>query len=188
VTETPNLDLPYIMAAQAQKHVTHNEAVRALDAIVQLSVRDRDLTAPPGSPADGDRHIIAAGATGGWATHDGDVAAYQDGTWMFYAPRAGWVAWIADEAKLCAWDGSGWVAALLVDPATGYVGIGTASPAVALDVDGPVRVKSYTVAGLPGAAAGAGQIVCVSNETGGPVLAFSDGTSWRRVTDRAVVS
>ena len=57
---TPNLGLPYIMAAQSQKHVTHNEALRALDAIVQLSVLDRDLAAPPGSPANGDRYIAAS--------------------------------------------------------------------------------------------------------------------------------
>ena len=46
---------------------------------------------------------------------------------------------------------------------------------------------SYTVAGLP-AATTAGQIAFVSNETGGAVLAFADGTNWRRVTDRAIVS
>jgi hypothetical protein len=50
---TTNLLLPYILAAQAQKHVTHNEALRLLDGLVQLSVLDRDLTAPPDSPADG---------------------------------------------------------------------------------------------------------------------------------------
>ena len=44
---SPHLLLPYIQAAQAQKHVTHNEAMRLLDAVVQLSVLDRDLTAPP---------------------------------------------------------------------------------------------------------------------------------------------
>lgn len=49
------------------------------------------------------------------------------------------------------------------------------------------RVNSYTVAGLPSASV-AGQVVFVSNESGGAVLAFSDGTNWRRVTDRAVVS
>ncbi len=74
--ETPNLGLPYIMAAQSQKHVTHNEAIRALDAIVQLSVLDRDLTAPPGSPAEGARYIVAASPTGAWSGHAGDVAAF----------------------------------------------------------------------------------------------------------------
>jgi hypothetical protein len=58
-----------------------------------------------------------------------------------------------------------------------------------LGVSGAVRVGSYTVATVPGAGAvGAGAIIYVSDETDGAVLAFSDGTSWRRVTDRAVIS
>ena len=47
---TTHLGLPYLLAAQAQKHVTHNEALRLLDAMVQLSVLDRTRTAPPASP------------------------------------------------------------------------------------------------------------------------------------------
>lgn len=71
----------------------------------------------------------------------------------------------------------------------GNVGIGTATPACTLDVAGPIRCGSYTVATVPSASiAGAGAQIYVSNESGGAVLAFSDGTSWRRVTDRAVVS
>jgi hypothetical protein len=71
----------------------------------------------------------------------------------------------------------------------GDVGIGAASPTTKLDVDGPVRVKSYVKTSLPSAAgSGAGAIVYVSNEAGGAVIAFSDGSNWRRVTDRAVVS
>jgi hypothetical protein len=46
---------------------------------------------------------------------------------------------------------------------------------------------SYTVAGVPGAAP-AGQMIYVSNESGGAVPAFSDGTNWRRVTDRAIIT
>ena len=60
---TPNLALPLIAPDQAQKHLTHNEALRVLDALVHLRVIDRDLTAPPINPAEGDRYIIAAGAT-----------------------------------------------------------------------------------------------------------------------------
>lgn len=108
---TPNLDLPYIAAAQAQKHVTHNEAIRALDAVVQLSVLDRMLTSPPGSPADGGRYIIAAGATGAWSGHDLEIAAWQDSAWSFYAPAAGWLAWVGDEGALLAFDGADWISA-----------------------------------------------------------------------------
>lgn len=57
-----------------------------------------------------------------------------------------------------------------------------------LSCSGPIRPQSYTVAGLPSAGVGEGSIIYVSNETGGGVLAFSDGTNWRRVTDRAIVS
>ena len=108
---TPNLQLPYIMPAQAQKHVTHNEAIRALDAVVQISVLDRHLAAPPASPADGKRYIVAAAGTGAWLGKDGQVAAFQDGAWAYYAPRPGWLAWVEDEQRLIAWSGTGWIAA-----------------------------------------------------------------------------
>jgi hypothetical protein len=48
--------------------------------------------------------------------------------------------------------------------------------------------ETYTVSTLPDASANARKIIYVSDETDGAVLAFSDGTNWRRVTDRAVVS
>ena len=69
--QSANLQLPYIMPSQAQKHVTHNEAIRSLDALVHLAVLDRDLFAPPASPADGDRYLVAAGATDAWAGKEG---------------------------------------------------------------------------------------------------------------------
>lgn len=113
---TSNLSLPYLAAAQAQKHVTVNDSLRALDAIVQLLVLDRDLTAPPGSPADGDRYIAGASATGAWAGKDGQIAAWQDGAWGFYVPKAGWRAWVKDEGVGLVHDGSVWSAGLAVSP------------------------------------------------------------------------
>ena len=107
---TTHLLLPYILASQAQKHVTHNEALRLLDAMVQLSVLDRTRTAPPASPADGDRHIVASGATGLWAGWDLNVAFWVDGVWMRLVPRPGWLAWIAAEQMFLVWNGSAWEA------------------------------------------------------------------------------
>ncbi|MER2536750.1 MAG: DUF2793 domain-containing protein [Rhizobiaceae bacterium] len=99
---TANLALPYILPAQAQKHVTHNEALRALDALVQLSVADRHLATPPATPAEGDRYIVAAGAGDAWSGQAGTIAAFQDGAWAFLPPKKGWIAWVADENKALA--------------------------------------------------------------------------------------
>ena len=85
-----NLDLPYIMAAQAQKHVTHNEAITALDSLVQLAVVTRTLNESPAEPQEGQRYIVSDAPSGDWEQHEGEIAAYQDEFWHFHAPRAGW--------------------------------------------------------------------------------------------------
>ncbi|CUA98992.1 DUF2793 domain-containing protein [Pannonibacter indicus] len=105
---TTHLLLPYILAAQAQKHVTHNEALRILDGLVQLSVIDRDLTASPVSPADGDRYIVGSGATGDWVGWDLNIALWNDGAWLRLPPRIGWRTWVEDEALLLVWTGAAW--------------------------------------------------------------------------------
>ncbi|MCL4766372.1 MAG: DUF2793 domain-containing protein [Hyphomicrobiaceae bacterium] len=128
--ETPNLKLPYIAPAQAQKHVTHNEAIRALDALVHIAVEDRDLADPPSEPIDGARYIVAGAAAGGWSGRDAAVAAFQDGAWAFYAPREGWSAWVADEDLLVVWDGTAWVAAAGVSDPAPQLGINTSADAV----------------------------------------------------------
>ena len=124
--QTPNLQLPYIMPSQAQKHVTHNEAIRTLDALVQLAVLDRDLSTPPGSPAEGDRYLVAAGGSAAWAGEDDNIAAWQDGAWAFLAPRIGWLVWVVDEMRLLSFDGAVWADAAVhsINPAL-LVGVNT---------------------------------------------------------------
>jgi hypothetical protein len=108
MSQTPNLLLPYILEAQAQKHVTHNEAIRALDALVQLIMTSQSLTAPPATPLEGERYIIANGATGVWAGKDNQIAAWQDGAWAYYIAQNGWRAWISDQALMVYFDGTDW--------------------------------------------------------------------------------
>lgn len=72
--------------------------------------------------------------------------------------------------------------------ANGSMGVDRATPVCKFDVNGPIRCGSYTVLTVPAANAGAAQEIYVSDEAGGAVLAFSDATNWRRVTDRAVIS
>lgn len=105
--ETSNLSLPYIMPSQAQKSVTHNEALRMLDALVMASVVSRTISTPPASPDDGQRHIVPSGADGAWLGQGGRIAAMQDGGWAFYTPAEGWLAWCEEESiLLCFADGS----------------------------------------------------------------------------------
>jgi hypothetical protein len=80
------------------------------DAVVQLAVKDKDLTSPPGSPASGDRYIVGASATGAWAGKDKNVAVYISGAWTFYVPKDGWVAYVVDEGKFYVYASSAWSA------------------------------------------------------------------------------
>lgn len=89
---TPNLGLPYLAAAQAQKHVTHNEAIRMLDALLHPGIVSQTRSDPPQEPVDGERYLVAAGGTGAWSGMDGRLAAFQDGAWAFYDPKPGFIA------------------------------------------------------------------------------------------------
>lgn len=280
MTTSTHLKLPFILPAQAGKHITHNEAIAALDTLAQLAVIDRDLATPPLAPEPGDRYVVGPYPTDEWTSKADQVAAWDGAAWQFHVPQPGWLAFLLDENGLVVWNGIVWQAtyglggavaglginttpdgtnrlavksdavllshddvtpgsgdirvtlnkaatsdtasllfqsgyagrvelgiagddqlrakvstdgaiwhdALMIDGETGHVGLGTNSPLVRLDVDGPVRVKPYTLSGLPPATLGAGQIVFVADESGGATLAFSDGTDWRRVADGAVVS
>ncbi len=106
---SPTLSLPYLQPAQAQKHVTHNEALRMLDAVTQLAVLNAALTEPPALPEAGDRYIVAAGATGEWAGQDHAIALWVDSTWQFFAPRTGWRADVTGSGDTLRFDGVAWV-------------------------------------------------------------------------------
>ena len=123
---SPRLALPLMMAAQAQKHVTHNEALLRLDLLVQLAVAGFDAETPPTSPAEGEIWALGASPTGAWAGAAGQLAAWLDGAWTFLAPAPGWRAWSAADG-LRVFDGTLWSAG--IDPGAlqnlAGVGIGT---------------------------------------------------------------
>jgi len=103
-----NLSLPYLQPSQAQKHVTHNEALLRLDALVQLGVLSATVTTPPPSPEDGDRYVVPAGGSGDWSGQDDAIAMWTGEAWVFLPPRAGWSAWVADSEKTMRFDGTAW--------------------------------------------------------------------------------
>ena len=114
MSASANLALPFIEGDELLPDVTLNETLRLIDTLVQLAIVDRDLNAPPGAPAEGQRWIVKASPspTGAWAGHGNHIAAWQDGDWVFCAPKVGWFAYVIDEGALIAWNGSAWIAAL----------------------------------------------------------------------------
>lgn len=109
MTDTSSsLSLPFIAPSQAQKHVTHNEALRILDVVTQLSVAADDVTTPPASVSEGTRYLLDAGGTGDWAGHDGEIALFENGTWRFFVPRAGWRAYVVNRDVMVIYDGVEW--------------------------------------------------------------------------------
>lgn len=108
MSDTPRLGLPLLAAGQAQKHVTHNDALMRLDALVHLVVASRTQSDPPASPTETAAYIVPAGGSGVFVGHQDDLAIFEDGAWSFLAPRAGWQAWVSDEAEHHVWTGTQW--------------------------------------------------------------------------------
>lgn len=105
--------LPYVIAAQAQKHVTVNETTRALDALVHMTVKSRTRLDEPATPQPGEGYILPPGKTGPtWAGYlDHQIVIYQDGAFALFPPTEGMTVYVADEAGHVVWDGTAWILA-----------------------------------------------------------------------------
>lgn len=111
----PNLGLKHgYNLAESGWHTGQEANLVRLDTLVQLAVKDRDLAAPPASPAEGDRYIVGPSATGAWAGKSGQIALYISGGWAFYTARVGWLAYIEDEGRLAVYTPTGWSAGIAI--------------------------------------------------------------------------
>lgn len=109
MVKTENLELPLVQAAQAQKHVTVNEAFALLDAAAQLRLASVTQIDPAVAPADGTAYFIPPGSSGEWASQPGRLAVFSNGGWLYVTPRVGWRGWIVDQAEATVFDGAAWV-------------------------------------------------------------------------------
>ena len=126
---SPRLALPFIQPSQAQKHVTHNEALQLLDAVVQLRIRAFGLAQPPGDPAAGDVFALGVGSQGDWSGQDGRLALWDGTGWLFLDPQDGWLAWDAMDEGLRVLNDGAWTPATPALQNLPGLGIGTASDA-----------------------------------------------------------
>jgi len=113
MTTTPRLGITQWEEGQAMPESTGNEAVRALEQGAGFFiVLDKDLTSPPGSPAQGEAYIVGPSATGAWSGHDDDIAFYLNTAWAFITPIEGARADVNDEDVTYRYSGSAWAISL----------------------------------------------------------------------------
>ena len=105
---TPRLNIPLMHAGQARKHITHNEALLAVERHLHPSVERADLGSPPDAAEEGARYVVAASGEGAWQGHDGKVAERQGDTWLFSVPEPGWMVWDKSGSTHIVFDGSAW--------------------------------------------------------------------------------
>lgn len=100
--------LPFLASGQAQKEVTHNEAIAAIDRVLHLAVTSRSLSGPPAPALVGDTYIVGADATGAWTGNSAMIATFDGVGWVITAPRIGCLTWIIDEVQFAVFTGAGW--------------------------------------------------------------------------------
>jgi Protein of unknown function (DUF2793) len=107
--QSDRLKLPFLVAAQAQKEVTHNEALALTDIAVQAVVQSVAPAAVPGSPVPGQCWIVGATPTGAWAGRAGHIAAWTAGGWRFVTPFEGMQAWSIADGQMVRRTATAWV-------------------------------------------------------------------------------
>lgn len=131
MTATTKLALE-LLASQPGNQLQANTTFAQLNQLVMPAVVDKDLAAPPGSPANEALYIVAGSPTGAWAGKGGQLAYWLTSTnaWQFIVPRAGFEVRVLDEpdangaAKTYSYTGSAWV-----EPEGGGGGGGSVIPA-----------------------------------------------------------
>ncbi len=107
---SPKLDLPYILSGQAQKHVTHNEAISLIDCLVQMTVKSADTATQPEHVSEGDMYILPDQMTGSKWEHmsPASLAVYTGGAWKEIIPKIGWICAVVDTSSLLMFSSEGW--------------------------------------------------------------------------------
>jgi hypothetical protein len=117
--KTPRFALPYLAVAQAQKEITHNEALTLVDALIHTAVEAGPQNDPPVAPAPGQCWLVGAAATGDWVGQAAAVALWTAAGWRFAAPRAGMRATRLSDGALLRFSGGDWVAPATISAPSG---------------------------------------------------------------------
>ena len=166
MSNTLRLNMPLLDAAQAQKHVTINEAIVRADVLAARRVESRSMSAPPASPADGMAYIVGSTATGDWSGQENAIALFLNGGWDFVVPWAGAEFWIDDEHTNAVFVGGVWLAAVVSVSAGSAT---TSASVIEFDHDLDSGTVSTTAAIIPDKAVVLGVTGRVTNAIQGPL-------------------
>lgn len=172
MSETNRLSLPLVQPAQAQKHVTVNEALVRLDGLVNLVLNSVTTTSPPAAVVEGVAYGVPAGAVNAWSGREGQVAIGSNGGWVFATPQAGWRAFVLDRGLDAIHTDSGWIVGALSRSAHGAglkVGIYEADHVIG------AGNLSVTTAVIPGSVMVIGVTARVLESIGGTLAGWSLG-------------
>lgn len=132
MTNSDRLQLPLIESNQAQKHITHNEALRMLDAFLHLTLEALGINDPPAAPSVGSSWQVGQSPTGDWSMKAGLIASFDANGWQFLSPPEGAFAWVKSTKELFVCTSAGWAkfdqAPSSVQNAE-FIGIGTSADA-----------------------------------------------------------
>lgn len=137
---TPRLALPLLSAGQAQKEMSHNEALVRLDLTLHGNILALTAETPPDDPEPGQSWVLGSAPNGAWAGHAGEVAGWSEAGWRFVAPCEGMRLWLSLDTGFAVFSGGEWRAGetygrLIVD---GQQVIGPQASAIAEPSGGPV--------------------------------------------------
>ena len=95
--QTARYQLPFLAVGQAQKEITHNEALVLIDALISTAVIAQLSSAPTGlTEADaGKCWLISNDATGVWSAKNGQIACWTGSSWRYILPIEGMIFFLS---------------------------------------------------------------------------------------------
>ena len=168
MSDTFRFSLPLLDAAQAQKHVTINEALVRADILGARRIESRSFSTPPVSPVDGTAYVVGPSPSGDWASEENNIALFLNGGWVFVTPWSGARFWVEDQGNDAVFQGGTWHSASI---SLGSEGASTAANIIEFDHDLAASTVSTTTAVIPDKA-------IVLGVTGRVVAAITGAGSW----------
>lgn len=141
MAKTPRNQLPLLSAGQAQKEITHNEALIVIDALLQGCIANAPSNNPPISPELGLSYLCGASPTEAWLGHAGAMACWTAGGWRFVSPSEGMQIGDRTSGAMWRYEGGQWTLGVLKGAQVQLGGLkvlGSQQPAIAAASGGSV--------------------------------------------------